>query len=250
MNEVINYLHGMPCWVDTWQHDAAAARDFYEAAFGWRIEAPAPPEDAYLRASLGGLAVAGIGQLPAGSGPPVWSMYVNVSDVEGATEAILQAGGQALIGPRDVAAEGRMAIVTDATGVALGLWEPETLAGAQLVGAPNSWAMSALHTADIAASERFYGTVFGWELVRHSETGLREWRLDGRLIAVASPIGDASVPPHWATNFAVAEVDAFTRRAQSLGANILASPFDTPGFRNALIADPQGAVFAVSATSS
>ena len=52
---------------------------------------------------------------------------------------------------------------------------------------------------------------------------------------------------HWAVNFAVRDVDDFGERAAGLGATILLAPFDTPGFRNSVIADPQGGVFAVSA---
>lgn len=244
MTESVCYAHGMPCWVDTWQPDAEAARAFYGSLFGWEF-AEAPGAD-YLYASLGNLLVSGIGRAPAGS-PAVWALHVHVDDVDRAAEQIVLAGGTQLLPAQDVAGEGRLAIVADATGVAFGIWEPRRRAGAELVGAPNSWAMSALHTTDLNRSEQFYGEVFGWELVRHADTGLCEWRLDGRLIAVATVTDGAAVPAHWAINLAVADVDATAERARSLGATLLMEPMDAQGFRNAVIADPQGGVFAVSA---
>jgi predicted enzyme related to lactoylglutathione lyase len=57
------------------------------------------------------------------------------------------------------------------------------------------------------------------------------------------------VPPHWSVNFGVGDPDAVAQHATSLGGDVLMAPFDTPGFRNAVIADPQGGVIAVSATS-
>jgi predicted enzyme related to lactoylglutathione lyase len=247
MTEADSYSHGMPCWVDTWQPDVSAARDFYAALFGWQFEAvPLAGADAYLSASLRGRAVAGIGPAPAGS-PAVWTVSIRVTSTERVTEQVTRAAGHQLIGPIEVADQGRLAIVADSTGVAFGTWEARRRTGAQVVGVANSWAMSALHTTDLDRSEKFYGEVFGWELVRRAGSGLCEWRLGGRMIGVATATDGRSVPAHWAINFAVADVDAFADRAQSLGAALVMAPMNTPGFRSAVIGDPQGAVFAVSA---
>jgi len=45
----------------------------------------------------------------------------------------------------------------------------------------------------------------------------------------------------------VSNVDATARRASELGGTVLLAPTDTPGFRSAVIADPQGGVVAVTA---
>jgi predicted enzyme related to lactoylglutathione lyase len=143
-----------------------------------------------------------------------------------------------------------MAVLADPAGVAFAVWQARHRSGAALVGVPNSWAMSALHTPDLGVSERFYGEVFGWQLIRHEQSELCEWRLQDRMIAVATPTDGVGVPPHWAINFAVADADSFAARARSLGAAVVIEPMDTPGFRSAVIADPQGAVLAVSAPTS
>jgi uncharacterized protein len=59
------------------------------------------------------------------------------------------------------------------------------------------------------------------------------------------PRGPA-VPPHWNVNLAVDDADAIAARAADLGGNVLMGPVDTPGFRSAVLLDPQGAAFSVS----
>jgi uncharacterized protein len=70
------------------------------------------------------------------------------------------------------------------------------------------------------------------------------------VVAVMAPTGTsdsaAAVPTHWNVNFLVADADATIARATSLEARVLVPPQDTPGFRSAAVADPQGAVFSVS----
>jgi predicted enzyme related to lactoylglutathione lyase len=53
-----------------------------------------------------------------------------------------------------------------------------------------------------------------------------------------------NVPPNWLTYFAVADSDAITAKAKELGANVIMAGMETEQGRVAVIADPQGAVFA------
>lgn len=56
----------------------------------------------------------------------------------------------------------------------------------------------------------------------------------------------AEVPSYWLPYFAVEDCDGSTARAQSLGAAVFAPPFDVPNVgRMAVLADPQGAPFAI-----
>ena len=91
--------------------------------------------------------------------------------------------------------------------------------------------------------------------------GLSLWRLPGYVggapgqplpqdvVAVATTTTE-SVPPHWAVNFRADDVDALCERAVAGGGTLLMPPTDAPGYRNAVIADPQGGVVAVSAPSA
>ena len=57
------------------------------------------------------------------------------------------------------------------------------------------------------------------------------------------------MPTHWATYFAVADCDASTEKATSLGGSVLVEPNDIPPGRFAVLLDPQGAAFAIIKTA-
>ncbi len=71
------------------------------------------------------------------------------------------------------------------------------------------------------------------------------------VVAVMAPIeAAAEIPPHWAVNFQVQDLDTVAERATDLGGTLVMAPNTTPGFRNAVIADPGQGVIAVSAPLS
>jgi hypothetical protein len=55
----------------------------------------------------------------------------------------------------------------------------------------------------------------------------------------------AQVPPHWLVYFAVTNADDTIKRAQEMGAKIMVPAMDIPQGRMSVLADPQGAEFAV-----
>lgn len=243
----MRYPPGTPCWVDTLQREPLAALDFYGPLFGWEFSEPGP--GGYVVARLDGHDVAGIGALPS-EGPAIWSTYVRVEDA-GAELA----GATLLMGPLDVAPAGRLAVLADPTGAAFCVWEPGEREGAQLVNEPNTWLMSSLHTPDPVAAGAFYGAAFGWQAESVGPVTL--FRLPGYvgghaqqtlprdMVAVMAP-PNAQIPPHWNVNFRVDDADAIATRAAQLGGSVMMPPADGGGFRSAVLADPQGAVFSVS----
>ncbi|MGH2744547.1 MAG: VOC family protein [Thermoleophilaceae bacterium] len=141
--------------------------------------------------------------------------------------------------------------------MAFSIWQAGERNGAQLVNEPGAWAMSALHTPSSDRAKAFYGAVFGWRLEASPETPVALWRLPGY-------VGQDRSPPHWAINIRVDDIDgrghhghdvarhelrrvATTERAVSLGGTLILPPIDTPGFRSAVLADPQQGVIAISA---
>lgn len=101
-----------------------------------------------------------------------------------------------------------------------------------------------LLTADIQAASSFYGALTDWSYEAGSEGELMI-RSGGEEIGriARSPAG---APPHWLGYVAVEAVDETARRAESLGGRILHAPTDIPGVgRFAVLADPQGAAFAI-----
>jgi uncharacterized protein len=113
-----------------------------------------------------------------------------------------------------------------------------------------------LVTPDLAASKQFYSGLFGWTFRDLAAGSIQyaEASLDGRPVAglfhKALPPGEQRVPA-WLSFFAVKDVDATAKLAQQNGAKLLFGPRSFPDRgRQAVFADPQGAVFAVLASSS
>jgi hypothetical protein len=113
-----------------------------------------------------------------------------------------------------------------------------------------------LVTPDIAATKQFYGELFGWTFrdIQAGGTKYAEAFLDGILVA---EIIHKQVPasehrqPAWLSFFAVGDVDAARKAALQHGAKVLFEPHSVPDRgREAVFSDPQGAVFAVLASTS
>ena len=247
MSERDEYPAGVPCWVDAMVPDPKADQAFYAGLFGWEFV----ERGAYAVGRLAGRDVAGVGALEL----PSWNTYVRVDAVEAAVERATAAGGTVLVGPTDALPAGRLAVVSDPAGAAIGVWEPAERAGAQVVNEPNTWTMSSLHVVDTAAAVAFYDALFGWQPEPFGPLTL--FRLPGyvggeegqpvpRDVIAAMAPPDPNVPPHWNVNFRVADAAAIAASAAELGGSVLVEPFDTPGLRNAIVADPQGAVFSIS----
>jgi predicted enzyme related to lactoylglutathione lyase len=113
-----------------------------------------------------------------------------------------------------------------------------------------------LVTPNLGAAENFYGGLFGWtfQTIHTGDTDYAIALLDGRPIAgmlqKAIPAGEKRRPA-WLTFIAVRDVDAARGIAISHGARIVSEPKTYGGRgRQAVIADPEGAVFAVLASAS
>jgi predicted enzyme related to lactoylglutathione lyase len=268
MSQRDHYPSGVPCWVETLQPNPKAAVRFYGALFGWECSGPAPmpgdPPGQHFVARVGGRDVAGIGSLPQGGGTPAWTTYIRVSSADETVERAKRAGGSLHDGPFDVLPAGRMAVLADPTDAVFCAWEAGAREGAQLVNEPRAWAMSLLHTTDPAGAKAFYGEVFSWRTEPFGPPGAQVelFRLPGYtggepqqpvprdVVAVAIPIGLGGSPgeerSYWSVDFWVDDADATAKRAASLGGRIVVPAHDVPGFRNSVLADPQGPVFSVS----
>jgi len=270
MSERDHYPAGVPCWVETLQRQPQAAVDFYGALFGWEFMEPEPMPGGmpgeYFVARVAGRQVAGIGTLPALGGPPMalWNTYVAVDSVEQCVDRVKAAGGNVLMGPLEGIPSGHLAVLIDPTGAAIGVCEADARPRAELVNEPGVWAMSSLHATDGQSATAFYEAVFGWqpELVGAPEAPLTLFRLPGyaggepdqpierdvvaAMAPPSDPSADPAVAPHWNVNLQVSDADAITQHAASLGSTVIMPPTDAPGFRSAVLIDPQGAAFSIS----
>jgi predicted enzyme related to lactoylglutathione lyase len=109
-------------------------------------------------------------------------------------------------------------------------------------------------TRDVAAAKRFYTQLFGWNAVDMpmpaGQPGFYTLLKLGTddvagMYPMDGPMFDG-VPPNWTTYVTVTDVDDIARRAESLGATIVAPPMDIENIgRFAFFADPTGANIAV-----
>jgi predicted enzyme related to lactoylglutathione lyase len=113
-----------------------------------------------------------------------------------------------------------------------------------------------LITPGMAASKRFYSSLLGWSFrdVRGGKWPYAEAYLAGAPVAglVEKPISPSEHrQPAWLNFFATANLDAAAQTATENGAKLLAAPHDLAGRgREAVLRDPQGAVFAMLMSSS
>lgn len=247
MSERDNYPPGVPCWVDNLVPDVDAALRFYGELLGWEFDGPGPGD--YFVARMRGRDVAGVGQAPPGVSPG-WNTYVSVANADDTARA----AGRILVGPLDVLPAGRVAALEDSGGAPIGLWEPAARQGCQLVNEPSAYAMSVLHTPEPEAAARFYHDVFGWESEAFAP-GISMFRLPGYVGGepaqpvprdVVAVMAKDEGPARWSVDFWVDDADARAGRAPELGGSVVVPPFDSVPTRQAVLADPFGAVFSVT----
>ncbi len=113
-----------------------------------------------------------------------------------------------------------------------------------------------LTTPDLAAAEQFYGGLFGWtfQAIHAGDSNYAIALADGRpvagLLQRAIPIGEHR-QSGWLTFISVRDADAAARIALSHGGKLVSEARSYPRRgRQAVFSDPQGAVFAVLASSS
>jgi predicted enzyme related to lactoylglutathione lyase len=263
------YPHGVPSWIDTEQPDVEAAVGFYSGLFGWTFEDVMPPGSPgrYLIAKLDGQDVGGMAGTQRDAA--VWNTYVAVEDADAAVQHLVAAGATVLSAPADAGEGGRSAALTDPEGVEFRIWQAKRRLGAQVVNLPGAWNFSDLHTANRGVAVAFYEEAFGWQvddlgfamMVRQPGYGDHlEATVDpdirARQSGLVAPPGfeDAIAwiatkgpdePPHWHVSFTVADQDRTAVEAERLGGHVM-SQNETKWTREALIRDPQGAVFTAS----
>ncbi|MGH9920468.1 MAG: VOC family protein, partial [Nitrososphaerales archaeon] len=245
--EMTRYDHGVPSWIDLGVKDHGAALDFYTKLFDWTSQDMGEDAGHYSFVSKGERQVAAISPAQEEAGPPRWSTYVNVDDVDDVAKRVETAGGRVIVAPMDVMSAGRMAVFADSTGAVISAWQPRDHIGAQLVNEAGAFVWVELTTSDLGKSKKFYTEVFGWTWGGADEYA--EAQVAGRTVAGVMPRRPempAEVPDSWLVYIGADDVDAGTQKAKGLGATVLVEPTDIPGTgRFAVLADPQGSTFAI-----
>jgi predicted enzyme related to lactoylglutathione lyase len=257
VTDVASHVPGTFCWVELAAGDPKTAVPFYRALFGWDVvEHDMGPQGVYTIFTMRGADVAAAaGQRPqerqAGV-PPHWNLYVSVSSAEEAVARAKSLGATVLAPAFDVMEQGRMAVLQDPTGAVFQVWEPKAHVGVGILREPGAFCWSELTTRDTKAAEAFYTALFDWK-AKHSAPAAvmdyTEFSVDGHPIVgmMAMPEDMAPhVPSYWMPYFQVADLEASTARAKSLGGPVMVGPQAIPdGARFTILQDPQRAMFAM-----
>jgi predicted enzyme related to lactoylglutathione lyase len=255
MGERTEYTPGTFCWVELTTTDQSAAKSFYGGLLGWEANDRPVGDGDYVYSmmqvdgkNVGAIATQPDQQREAGV-PPTWSSYVSVENADATAERAKELGATVHAPPFDVMDVGRMAVIQDPQGAMFELWQPKAHFGAALVNAPGALVWNELASPDLDASSAFYGGLFGWTVAPFeggSEQYLSIKNGDANAGGIR-PLPDPGPPPHWLVYFGVEDIDAALAKAQELGGTKHAGPIDIGIAKIAIVADPQGAVFALYA---
>ena len=124
--------------------------------------------------------------------------------------------------------------------------------------APGTFCYIELATSDQQAAGDFYTRIFGWNR-RDEDTGefgiytqfLHQGEVSAAMYRITPDQEKQGVRPNWAQYIAVADVDATTEQARSLGGHVVMSPMDVYDYgRLSVLADPAGAAFCLWQTKA
>jgi predicted enzyme related to lactoylglutathione lyase len=184
--------------------------------------------------------------------PDGWTTYLHTADVDATITAAVDAGGGSCGEAMDVPAKGRMAVLTDAAGAMVGLWQPNGHDGFEVVNETGAPVWHQLSTRDFGRTVDFYTTVFGWQMQVGSDT--REFRysnaiFDGEpLLGVmdGSSVMSEGEPSTWMVFLGAEDVDKTVELITDNGGSVVRGAEDTPYGRLAAVTDPTGAGFNLS----
>lgn len=245
--EIDVYEHGVFSWVDVTSSDFEASAEFYSKMFGWQIDRGPEEFGGYAMAVVKGRMVAGVTPSMSPETPPFWSTYVDVESADETTAKALAAGGSVIVEPMDVGDAGRMGVLADPEGGAIGLWQAREHKGAGLVNEPNTWGWSELLCDDPEREKAFYTQVFGWGEITHGEGpgAYTEWQLNGRSIGgmMQKPEAMPGLPTHWVVYIGVEDIEQAADKLQQLGGSVMVPPTPIEPGIFAVVTDPVGAIF-------
>jgi hypothetical protein len=143
-----------------------------------------------------------------------------------------------------------MAVVQDPVGAAFALWQNKTHSGTGIAGVHGSLCWADLMTSDIERAKTFYTGLFGWKVSagEHDPSDYLHIANGKDFIGGIPPagFGDPTAPPHWLAYFYVSNCDETAAKTKNQGGKTLLPPLAIEKVgRMAILADPQGAVFAI-----
>ena len=122
------WSHGNFHWNELMTRDVEKAKKFCGETLGWTFDAMPMPggSGSYWVAKMGDKPVGGIFPMgpEQGSVPESWGAYIAVDDVDARVRKGKAGGAKVMAEPFDVPGVGRIAIIQDPNGAAIGLMTP------------------------------------------------------------------------------------------------------------------------------
>lgn len=127
MKDVNTVPPGRFCWLDLAATDAVSAAQFYQQLFGWTSRMQRANGGHFTRLQASGRDVGSLYQLRRDlldrGTPSHWTPYVRVLDVGDTARRAREIGGTVIVHPFEVSGVARIALIVDAVGAQIGLWE-------------------------------------------------------------------------------------------------------------------------------
>ncbi len=245
------YYPGKFVWFDLLTDDPIKAKNFYGELFGWEFQSVQNSTYIIIKnrsKPIAGMVSLNVENARLDSGR--WLASLSVKNVDQAAEFVRTHGGLIHETPQTLEFRGRMAIVSDPQDAQLVLLHSKT-------GDPidkqttehNEWLWIELWTNDKQSAIRFYELLAGYthESINDGVTGRYDVLKSGMIPrAGVAEISANSVEPVWLAYIRVKDPVAMTKRVRKLGGRVILEP--TKKFENAniaIVADPDGAVFAM-----
>lgn len=112
------------CWNELLSTDVEASKQFYASLFGWGAASFTGGMD-YTLFKSDDKDAGGLMKVPQPGMPAQWLPYVVVEDVDASAKKVADLGGQVMAPPFDIPTIGRIAVLIDPQGAAIGIITPQ-----------------------------------------------------------------------------------------------------------------------------
>jgi predicted enzyme related to lactoylglutathione lyase len=112
-------------WNELVATNVASAQKFYATLLGWKTK-PFGKGTGYTLFLKGKDMVGGVMKCPRPGNPAQWIGYVIVDDVGATAKKAAKLGGEVVVPPFDVPDVGRIAVLVDPQGAAIGIFKPKS----------------------------------------------------------------------------------------------------------------------------
>jgi predicted enzyme related to lactoylglutathione lyase len=239
-------------WHELHTTDRPKAVKFYSELLGWESkEVPMGPGEPYSLLLRDGKDFAGVTKSKAPpSVPSHWLPYLAVEEVDPFAAKATELGARLLNAPMDIPDVGRFAVISDPQGAVFALYRSAKNTYPEEPATPpvGTFCWEELMTGDAESAAKFYADLFGYGIQTSDMGPMGTYRIlkrGERQTAGIMKMPEKVPHSHWLAYIAVKDIDASTRGAKELGAQILVPPQDIPKIgRFSVLSDPTGAAIA------